>query len=66
MRDGQAWLVQPFVAVQEQVEVDRTRAEARPLAPGTPQQAFDLEETLEQPPRREVGLEPLRNLGWFS
>jgi hypothetical protein len=57
MRDGQAWLVEPFVAVQEHVEVDRARPEARPGAPDATETGFDLEQTLEQHARRKLGLD---------
>src|SRR5690348_11498823 len=56
MRHGQARLVDHDVAVQEQVEVDRARP---PVGLGTlaSELALDLEETLEQRARLELGLE---------
>ena len=56
VRHGQVGLVDHGVAVEEQVEIDRPRAEARAL-PRAAERALDLEEALEQLVRRELRLE---------
>jgi hypothetical protein len=43
MGHSQAGLLDPLAAVDEQVEVDRARAEARPLTAHAPEAALDLE-----------------------
>ena len=56
MRNGQARLLHDLLAVEQEVEVDRPRPVARPLA-DTAQLALDLEQPVEQLPRAEVGLD---------
>ena len=56
MRDGEARLVERLVAVEEQVEVDRPRPEARALA-GPAERALDLQEGVQELPRRERRVE---------
>ena len=50
MRDGEPRLVERLVAVEEQVEVDRPRPEARTLA-DPPEGAFDGQEGVQELPR---------------
>jgi len=57
MRDGQARLVDRLLAVEQQIEVDRARPEARPLAADAAEQALDREQPLEELTRRQRGLE---------
>src|SRR5918994_4250146 len=53
MRDFQPWLVHGLAAVEEQVEIDRARPEARAGAV-SPELAFDVLKPLEQRPRRKL------------
>ena len=66
MRDGQPGSSR-LVAVQEQVEVDRPRPEARPLA-GPPERALDREQGVEERARARASVSraaaPLRKRGW--
>jgi len=57
MRDGQARLVDRLLAVEQQIEVDRARPEARAFPADTAEPALDLEQTLEELARRQRGLE---------
>src|SRR5262245_12345928 len=56
MRHLEARLVDPLVAVHEQVEVEGARAAGRPLA-GAAERQLDLEQALQQGSRGERGLE---------
>src|SRR5262245_52032472 len=56
MRHFEAGLVDAPVAVEQQVEVDRTRPPARPFA-NAPEVALDLEQPVEQRARRAIGVE---------
>ena len=56
MRNSQAWLRHLTVSEDEQVEIDRPRAEARPVACPT-ELAFDREQHVEQRAGLEVGLD---------
>src|SRR5207253_6984134 len=57
MRHFQARLLDRLGAVEEEVEVDRARAEARALAPDAAKPPLDRQEPVEQLPRRELGLD---------
>ena len=57
VRDGQARLIHDPVAVEQEVEVDRARAEARALLADPAQHALDGEEAVEQVTRREPRLD---------
>jgi hypothetical protein len=56
VRDGEAGLVELLLAVDEQVEVDRPRAEAGAAA-GAAEPALDLEQAQEQSARGELRVE---------
>src|SRR5688500_751090 len=59
MRDGEAGLRDRLVAVDEEVEVDRARPPSHRigLSPLAAELALELEQAVEELPRREVGLE---------
>lgn len=54
MGDGQAGLVDPLLAVDEEVEIERPRASGRPF-PGAPVLPLDAQEDVEQLARAERG-----------
>ena len=57
MRDGQAGLVDDLVAVDEEVEVDRARAEPRAFAAHAAEPALDREQPLQELARLQLGVE---------
>jgi hypothetical protein len=57
MWDAQAGLVDRFLAVEQEVEVDRPRAPALLRGAVSAQATFDLQEALEELARRKVCLE---------
>ena len=60
MRDGQPGLVHDAVAVDEEVEVDRARAEAPLLVPNSAELPFDREQAGQELAGRELGLDHRR------